>query len=413
MKVYLYYKQEVVLVIKREIYLSRILKWVDRPMIKVITGVRRCGKSSLLEMIMENVKEKGNVVYVNLEIYDYYEERQAKKLYEYIKKHSESTRKNYIFVDEIQKCKGWEEVVASLLAEKNYDVYITGSNASMLSSDLATNIAGRYIEFKVYPLNFKEFLMFSNHLRPSKITHKDLFDEYLYFGGFPGLFSIVDDDKSKKQYLRSIRDSVVLRDTVQRQDIRDVDLLERIMAYSFDNIGQTFSALSVSNYLKSIQIKGSVPTVASHLNALSDAMLLEKSRRYDIKGKKIMKRMEKYFICDLGIRHVEINYRAEDIGQLLENVVYNELLVRGYEVFVGKEGTREIDFIAEKDGQKKYIQVTYLLASEEAIEREYKPLLMVKDAYPKYVLSMDELAIRNRDGVFHMNIIDFLLSDEM
>lgn len=271
------------------------------------------------------------------------------ELHAYIKKHTCSTGKMYVFIDEVQKCRGWESVVASLLAEENYDLYLTGSNASMLSGDLATNIAGRYIEIKVYPLCFSEYIEFNNQLIDRESNQEQLFYEYLRYGGFPGLFTVIDDEEAKGQYLSSLRDTVILRDTVQRHDVRDVDLLERVMAYSFDNIGQIFSQTSVLNYLKSIKVGASAPTISTYLSALVDSMIIERLQRYDIKGKKIMQRMDKYYVSDLGIRHIEIGYRDNDIGQLLENVVFNELLIRGYNVYVGKEGEREIDFIANKE----------------------------------------------------------------
>lgn len=332
------------------------------------------------------------------------------ELHAYIKKHTCSTGKMYVFIDEVQKCRGWESVVASLLAEENYDLYLTGSNASMLSGDLATNIAGRYIEIKVYPLCFSEYIEFNNQLIDRESNQEQLFYEYLRYGGFPGLFTVIDDEEAKGQYLSSLRDTVILRDTVQRHDVRDVDLLERVMAYSFDNIGQIFSQTSVLNYLKSIKVGASAPTISTYLSALVDSMIIERLQRYDIKGKKIMQRMDKYYVSDLGIRHIEIGYRDNDIGQLLENVVFNELLIRGYNVYVGKEGEREIDFIANKGENRIYIQVAYLLATPDVINREYRSLLAVKDAYPKIVLSMDKLPQGSRDGVKHQYLLDFLLN---
>jgi len=400
--------------VRRDSYMRHIKKWMNKPVIKVITGVRRCGKSYLMRMTMDSLRSEGiteeTILFINLELFDNHHLHIAKELHDYIKTNTPKTGKVYVFIDEIQNCMGWERVTASLLAEERFDIYLTGSNASMLSSDLATNIAGRYIEIKVYPLSFSEYVDFSKQLTRRDISKDILFNEYLRYGGFPGLFTVIDDDEAKRQYLSSLRDTVVLRDTIQRHDVRDVDLLERVMAYSFDNIGQTFSSATVVNYLKSIKISPSSPTVASYLNALADAMVLEKASRYDIKGKKIMQRMEKYFVCDLGIRHSEIGYRDNDIGQILENVVFNELLIRGYEVFVGKEGNREVDFIAMKGDERIYIQVTYLLATSEVVEREYHTLLAVGDAYPKLVLSMDRVPIGPRDGIRHQYIPDFLLN---
>lgn len=396
----------------REIYLNKIKKWIDKPMIKVITGVRRCGKSYLIRMTIDALKEKGikdeAIIFLNLELFENRDMHDADTLYKHIKKTAPVTGKTYVFIDEVQKCVGWEQIAASLLAESRFDIYLTGSNSSMLSGDLATNIAGRYIEIRVYPLSFSEYIDFNKQLLDRAVTKDEMFYEYLRYGGFPGLFTVANDDEAKRQYLSSLRDTVVLRDTVQRHDVRDVDLLERVLAYSFDNIGQTFSSVSVVKYLKSMGFSPSPPTVASYLNALKDSMILENAPRYDIKGKKLMQRMEKHFICDLGIRYSEIGYRNDDISQMLENVVYNELLIRGYEVYVGKEGSREVDFIAIKGDERIYFQVAYLLATPEVIEREYRTLLAVGDAYPKKVLSMDKIPIGPMDGIIHENIIDFL-----
>lgn len=404
--------------IQRNIYMKKIEKWIDKPVIKVITGIRRCGKSSLMRMTIDELHKKGiekdHILFLNLELFDLKYLHVDVELHAYIKKHTSSTGKMYVFIDEVQKCKGWESVVASLLAEENYDLYLTGSNASMLSGDLATNIAGRYIEIKVYPLCFSEYIDFNNQLisaESSVETNRErLFYDYLRYGGFPGLFTVIGDEEAKVQYLSGLRDTVVLRDTVQRHDVRDVDLLERVMAYSFDNIGQIFSSTSVLNYLKSIKVGASAPTISAYLSALADSMIIERLQRYDIKGKKIMQRMDKYYVSDLGIRHIEIGYRDNDIGQLLENVVFNELLVRGYDVYVGKEGEREIDFIANKGQNRIYIQVAYLLATPDVINREYRSLLAVKDAYPKIVLSMDKLPQGPREGVKHQYLLDFLLN---
>ncbi len=399
--------------VKRYRYIQQFEKWIDKPMIKVITGIRRCGKSYLMKMIIELLRERNildeSICYLNLELFENSHLKDANALYEHIKKNTSDEGKSYVLIDEVQNCDGWERVVASLLAEERYDIYLTGSNATMLSGDLATHIAGRYIEIKAFPLSFNEFKVFNKEYHNTKKSIEDMFNDYLKYGGFPGLFTVVDDDEAKRQYLSGVRNTVILRDTVQRYDIRDVDLLQRVMNYVFDNVGQVFSANSVTNYLKSLGFKASLVSVNTYLDALTDAMIIEKAKRYDIKGRKIMQRMEKYYISDLGIRYSEIGYRNNDIGQLLENVVYNELLVRGYQVFVGKEGEKEVDFVATKGDERIYIQVTYLLATPEVVEREYGSLLSIKDAYPKLVLSMDRMTIGIRDGVVHQYLPDFLL----
>jgi len=397
----------------RKMYIDQLEKWIGKPMIKVITGIRRSGKSFIMKMTADLLRETGvpeeKIIFLNLELYENQRLHDADELYSHIKNKTKESTFSYIFIDEIQKCVGWERVAASLLAEENYDVYLSGSNASMLSGDLATNIAGRYIEIRVYPLSFREYVEFYSQLRGGKKTMEGLFNEYMKYGGFPGLFTVNEDDEAKRQYLNSLRDTVILRDTVQRHDIRDVDLLARVLSYVMDNIGQSFSPAGVVKYLKSTNLFPSLPTVSSYLDALTDAMIVESARRYDIKGKKIMQRISKYFVCDLGIRHSEIGYRENDISQMLENIVYNELLTRGYEVFVGKEDNLEVDFVASKGEERIYIQVTYLLATNDVFHREYRSLLEIRDAYPKMVLSMDKVPIGSKDGIKHMNIIDFLL----
>lgn len=398
----------------RQLYLNKIITWIDKPVTKVITGVRRSGKSYLMQMVTDHLYKKGiretNVITINFELMKYQKLRNYEELNRYIQEKTVSdTEKTYVFIDEIQYCEQWEYVVASLLAEGSYDIYVTGSNASTLSGDLATNIAGRYIEIEVFPLNFAEFCDFAEQLHWPKLSTIQRFNEYLRYGGFPGISNAIDTDEAKLQYLKGIRDTVVLRDAIQRHNIRDTLLLDKVFLYVLDNVGQIFSAKTVADYLKNIGDKASADSVSTYISALEDAKIIRSAARFDIKGKRIMQRMDKHYICDLGLRYVDVGYRDNDISQMLENVVYMELLTRGYKVFVGKENGYEIDFIAEKGDEKQYYQVCYLLATEDVKNREFRSLLSVKDAYPKTVLSMDLLPIGTVDGVRHKNIIDFLL----
>jgi predicted AAA+ superfamily ATPase len=399
--------------IKRDLYLGKLIKWIDQPVIKIISGVRRSGKSFLLKMLQDELHERGvedhRIVYVNFELLENDHLRTYDKLHDYIvSKKEKDSEVLYVFIDEVQNCDGWERAVASLLAIGGFDLFLTGSNANMLSGDLATHIAGRYIEVEVFPLTFSEFKMFSNYRGEQRKSDESLFNEYLRYGGFPGLNTVIDDDEAKRQYLKGIRNSVILKDTIQRHQIRDVAVLERVLLYIFDNVGQIFSAKRVVDYLKNIGIKASVESVTAYIQALEDSMIIHAAPRYDIKGKRILQRLDKYFLCDLGLRYADIGYRDNDISQLLENIVYMELLSRGYTVYVGIEGDREVDFIAELKDSRLYIQVTYLLATDEVINREYGALKSIRDSYPKMVLSMDRMPIGVKDGIQHQYLIDFL-----
>lgn len=398
----------------RDLYLNKLLKWVDKPVIKILTGVRRSGKSYLLKMLRDSLSERGiskeQIVFVNFELLENDHLRTFKALHDYIKsKKDQIDRKIYVLVDEVQNCQGWERAAASLLAEEKYDLYLTGSNAQMLSGDLATLLAGRYIELEVYPLTFQEYLNFYQKRSPEQSSKEEQFNEFLRYGGFPGLNTVINEDEAKRQYLKGIRNTVILKDTIQRHQIRDVATLERVLLYIFDNVGQIFSAKKVVDYLKNLGYRASIESVTAYIKALEDSMIIHAAPRYDIKGKKVMQRLEKYYLCDLGLRYAEIGYRNNDISQILENLVYMELRSRGYTVYVGKEETKEVDFIAEANGRRIYIQVTYLLASQEVIKREYSPLHAIRDGFPKLVISMDSLPIGPKNGIEHQYLLDFLL----
>lgn len=402
--------------IKRELYLKEIRNFMNKPIIKVITGIRRSGKSMILKLISEELSEKGipsqNIIYINFESLIFSEFTEFKKLYNYIIEKSKNiSGKIYILLDEIQEVEHWEKAINSFMVDLDCDIYITGSNANLLSSELATYIAGRYIEIKIYPLSFKEYIDFAKAENPQEIlSNEEYFEQYLKFGGLPGIHNLNYDKNNIYQYLSDIYNSVLLKDVIAKNNIRDVELLEKIILYIFDNIGNTFSAKNVSDFLKSQGRKLSRETVYNYLKALENAYIISKIQRYDIKGKAILETMEKFYLTDLGFCHAKLGYRANDIGGYLENIVYLELLRKKYTVNIGKLQTKEIDFIGTFQNEKLYIQVTYLLASPETIEREFSPLKNIEDNYPKYVLSMDRIDEYNIDGIIRKKIIDFLLS---
>ena len=405
--------------IKRELYLKKIRNFIDKPVIKVITGMRRSGKSMILKLISQELLEKGilsqNIIYINFESLMFSDLTEFKTLYNYIIEKSKTlTGKVYILLDEIQEVEHWEKAVNSFMVDLDCDIYITGSNANLLSSELATYIAGRYVEIKVYPLSFREYIDFAKIQNPQNIlSNEEYFEQYLQFGGLPGIHNFSYDKSNIYQYLSDIYSSILLKDVVAKNNIRDVELLERIILYIFDNIGNTFSAKNVSDFLKSQGRKLSRETVYNYLKALESAYIISSVQRYDVKGKALLETMEKFYLTDLGFRHAKLGYRPNDIAGYLENIIYLELIRRKYTVNIGKLGTKEIDFIGTLENEKLYIQVTYLLASPETVEREFSPLKKIGDNYPKYVLSMDNLGEYNIDGIVRKRIIDFLLEESL
>lgn len=405
--------------IKRELYLKKIRNLIDKPVIKVITGMRRSGKSMILKLISQELLERGissqNIIYINFESLMFSDLTEFRALYNHIIEKSQTlTGKVYILLDEIQEVEHWEKAVNSFMVDLDCDIYITGSNANLLSSELATYIAGRYMEIKVYPLSFKEYIDFAKIQNPQNIlSNEDYFEQYLQFGGLPGIHNFSYDKSNIYQYLSDIYSSILLKDVVAKNNIRDVELLERIILYIFDNIGNTFSAKNVSDFLKSQGRKLSRETVYNYLKALESAYIISSVQRYDVKGKALLETMEKFYLTDLGFRHAKLGYRPNDIAGYLENIIYLELIRRKYTVNIGKLGTKEIDFIGTLENEKLYIQVTYLLASPETVEREFSPLKKIGDNYPKYVLSMDNLGEYNIDGIVRKRIIDFLLEESL
>lgn len=399
--------------IKREHYLSQIRPFIDQvDLIKVMVGVRRSGKSVMLELIKEELLGNGvteaQVVSINFEDMTYAQLNNATKLHEYIKARIEGNRdRSYVFLDEIQEVQDWEKCINSLRVNSNVDIYITGSNAKMLSGEYATLLSGRYVEFKIYPFSFSEYCE-AKKANGNIKTNEEYFIEYVKYGGLPFLATTNLSDTAKAQYLKDIYASVLIKDIVKRNSLRDVDMLERIIAYTIKNVGCTFSANSLALYLKSEHRRASIDTVINYLNACEKAFLFYRISRNDLEGKKILQINEKYYLADHGIRQALYGDNQYDIGIVLENIVCLELLRQGYKVSVGKVGEKEIDFVCEKNGRLLYVQVCYLLASEKTKEREFSVYDNIKDNYPKYVVSMDKFDM-SRNGIIHKNIIDFLL----
>ncbi|MDP1726206.1 MAG: ATP-binding protein [Bacteroidota bacterium] len=403
--------------IKRELYLNQLRKFIDKPFIKVIAGLRRSGKSSILLLLQDELLAMGmgkeNIIYINFESFEFSEIDKAETLYEYVKAKMVNKERYYILLDEIQEVVSWEKAVNSFLVDFNADIYITGSNSRLLSSELATFLTGRYIEFYIYPLSFAESHAFKHILTQKPVSNRYLeFEFFLRMGGFPALHTSEYTYESAYKVVFDIYSSAILRDTVQRYNIRDVELLERVVKYVFDNVGNKFSANNVVDYFKSQQRKIDLNTVYNYLNALEGAFIIYKIPRFDVKGKEILKTQEKYFVGDQSLLYAVMGYKDRLISGVLENIVMLELKRRGYRVFVGKLNDKEIDFIAEKNEKKVYIQVAYKITEQSTIDREYSPLLKIRDQHPKYVVSMDELWKDNIEGIQHKHIADFLLMEE-
>ena len=401
--------------IKRNLYLEEIKKYINKAIIKVITGMRRSGKSMILKLIQEELQNIGivkeNIIYMNFESLTFMDIKDFEALYKHIiEKTSDKKGKIYILLDEIQEVKGWEKAINSFLVDLDVDIYITGSNANLLSSELATYIAGRYVEIKIYPLSFQEYIDFvSENNKENSLSLDEYFSQYMNFGGLPGIHIFNYNKEEIYQYLVDVYNSILLRDVIARNNIRDIELLERVVLYIMDNIGNIFSTKSISDFLKNQGRKLSVETIYNYLKALENAFIISKVQRYDIKGKNILETQEKYYLSDLGFRHAKLGYQSNDISGYLENIVFLELLRRKYKVNIGKQDNKEIDFVANLRDENLYLQVTYLLASPETIEREFSPLKSIKDNYPKMVLSMDNLPESNIEGIKRKRIIDFLL----
>ncbi|MCI5596052.1 MAG: ATP-binding protein [Lachnospiraceae bacterium] len=401
--------------IKREMYMSRIRPFIGTELIKVMTGIRRSGKSVMLELIKQELIESGvnpaQFIAINFEDMNYAHLQTAKALHDEITKRAAAIDgKFYLFFDEIQEVKDWEKCINSFRVSLNCDIYITGSNAKLLSGELATYLGGRYVEFIIYPFSFAEFIELYKTVTPDETIPK-CFQKYLLAGGMPYLANIRYADEPSRQYLHDLFNSVQLKDIVKRNKIRDVDLLERIIAYVMANVGNTFSAASLAKFLKSEQRTVAPETILNYIKYCCDAYLFYQVKREDLQGKQILASNEKYYIADHGIREAVLGGNMKEINLTLENIVYLELLRRGYEVTVGRYGNKEIDFVCHKRDEKLYVQVTYLLASDETIQREFGAYDNIRDNFPKYVVSLDEFDM-SRNGIKHRNIRDFLLAEE-
>lgn len=395
--------------------MKRIRPFIGTDLVKVMTGIRRCGKSVMLDLIKEELKELGisaaQFITFNFEDLRNANFCTASSLHdEVIRRASEISGKVYLFFDEIQEVTDWEKCINSLRIEMDCDIYITGSNARLLSGELATVLGGRYVEFTIYPFSYAEFMDLYKDIFPDA-SDSAVFQKYLTLGGMPYLANLRYAEEPSKQYLTDVYNSVVLNDVVKRNKIRDVDLLTRIVTYVIGNIGTTFAATSIAKFLKSERRTVATDTVLNYIQYCISAYLFYQVKRQDIQGKQILSTNEKYYMADHGLREAFFGGNMRDINLILENIIYMESLRRGYTITVGKSGTKEIDFICQKQDQKVYIQVTYLLASEETIQREFGIYDSIHDNFPKYVVSMDELDF-SRNGIKHRNIKEFLLMKE-
>jgi len=402
--------------IPREHYIQAILPFVDKPFVKIISGLRRSGKSSILLLLKEWLLEKGHaqacIIHVNMESFNFSHISKGEELYAYVKAQIIPDQRNYLLLDEVQEIEGWEKAVNACLLDFDSDIYLTGSNSRLLSSELATFLAGRYVEFSVYTLSFRESLLFHKQQIPGGEQNRiQAFMHYLRLGGFPVLHTGNYPHEVAYKVVYDIYSSVILRDTIQRHKIRDIELLERVIKYAMDNIGSTFSGKNVADYFKSQQRKLDINTIYNYLQALESAFILYRASRYDIKGREILKTQEKFYVGDTALVYAVMGYKDQMIAGMLENIVFLELKRRGYTVYIGKLGVKEIDFVGEKGGNKIYIQVAYKLESQTTVDREFTPLLAIPDQFPKYVVTLDEFWKESVNGVRHELIPDFLLME--
>lgn len=401
--------------IDRPLYMDKIMAYTDTPFVKILTGVRRCGKSTILKMIMERLKTERHIPderiiscrYDSME----YVDLTAKDMYDQLKSRLSTEGKTYLFLDEVQEIEGWERVVNSLASDFDVDLYVTGSNSRMMSSEIATYLTGRYISFRIFTLSFGEYLMFKRQYVPVSDAKTELAN-YVRLGGFPATHLQAYSQEEVYTIVRDIYNSTIFSDIVRRSQIRKIDQLERIVKYTFNNVGNTFSAKSIADYLKSEHRSLDNETVYNYLEKLEKAYLLHRCIRYDLQGRELLKTQEKFYLADVALRYSVLGYDADSVAASLENIVYLELCRRGYTVNVGKTDGGEIDFVAERQNERLYVQVTQEIRSEKTAKREYERLLEIRDNYPKYVLTTDAFAGGNYQGIRTMHIADFLLSTE-
>lgn len=401
--------------IDRPLYMDKIMAYTDTPFVKILTGVRRCGKSTILKMIMERLKTERHIPderiiscrYDSME----YVDLTAKDMYDQLKSRLSTEGKTYLFLDEVQEIEGWERVVNSLASDFDVDLYVTGSNSRMMSSEIATYLTGRYISFRIFTLSFGEYLMFKRQYAPVSDAKTELAN-YVRLGGFPATHLRTYSQEEVYTIVRDIYNSTIFSDIVRRSQIRKIDQLERVVKYTFNNVGNTFSAKSIADYLKSEHHSLDNETVYNYLEKLEKAYLLHRCIRYDLQGRELLKTQEKFYLADVALRYSVLGYDADSVAASLENIVYLELCRREYTVNVGKTDGGEIDFVAERQNERLYVQVTQEIRSEKTAKREYEHLLEIRDNYPKYVLTTDAFAGGNYQGIRTMHIADFLLSTE-
>lgn len=401
--------------IDRPLYMDKIMAYTDTPFVKILTGVRRCGKSTILKMIMERLKAERHIPDERIITCRYdsmeYVDLTAKDMYDQLKSRLSTEGKTYLFLDEVQEIEGWERVVNSLASDFDVDLYVTGSNSRMMSSEIATYLTGRYISFRIFTLSFGEYLMFKRQYAPVSDAKAELAN-YVRLGGFPATHLQAYSQEEVYTIVRDIYNSTIFSDIVRRSQIRKIDQLERIVKYTFNNVGNTFSAKSIADYLKSEHRSLDNETVYNYLEKLEKAYLLHRCIRYDLQGRELLKTQEKFYLADVALRYSVLGYDADSVAASLENIVYLELCRRGYTVNVGKTDGGEIDFVAERQNERLYVQVTQEIRSEKTAKREYERLLEIRDNYPKYVLTTDAFAGGNYQGIRTMHIADFLLSTE-
>ena len=402
--------------IYRPLYVDKIMAYVDTPFVKILTGVRRCGKSTILKMIMQRLKTQYEISENHIISYCFdsmeYDDMTAKQMYAELKECVSTGGKYYLFLDEVQEINGWEKVINSLASNFNVDIYVTGSNSRMMSSEISTYLTGRYVTFRIYTLSFTEYLMFKKQYSSIDEPRAELAN-YLRLGGFPATLLRSYSQDEVYTIVRDIYNSTIFSDIVKRNQVRKIDQLERVVKYTFSNVGNTFSAKSISDYLKAERHTLNNETVYSYLEKLEKAFLIHRCSRFDLKGKEILKTQEKFYLADTALRYSVVCYNADSISSSLENIVYLELCRRGYSVNVGKFGNSEIDFVAVRQNEKLYLQVKKELSSLKTEKREYDNLLKIHDNYPKYVLTMDEFSEGNYEGIKTMHIADFLLQPEL
>ena len=400
--------------IDRPLYTQKIMEYVDTPFIKILTGIRRCGKSTILKLIMQKLRERGieekQIVSYRFDSMEY-DGYTAQQMYQKLKSSLEPDKRTYLFLDEVQEIDNWEKIVNSLATDFNVDIYVTGSNSRMMSSEIATYLTGRYISFRIYTLSFAEYLDFKSRYTETAAPKQELID-YIKLGGFPAVHLHTYTAAEVYTIVRDIYNSTIFSDIVRRNQMRKVDQLERVVKYAFNNVGNTFSAKSISDYLKSEHRKIDNETVYSYLEKLEKAYILHRCLRYDLKGRELLKTQEKFYLADTALRYSVLGYDDNTVAAMLENVVYLELCRRGYRVDIGKTPAGEIDFVATRQNEKVYIQVTQQISSAETEKREYARLLEIDDNFPKYVLRTDDFAGGNYQGIKTMHVADFLLSEE-